>query len=89
MTTDERTEMHIAQCHICTLGNAMKHCATCPFRIGLVKRVDEVAAQRSAPTGGEILNRVLGKVQDAAWYLEMLAQSLDAQDLHNTQEAAR
>ena len=48
MTTDERDTMHIAQCQICTLGSAMKHCSACPFRLGLVAKLDDVLLPLSA-----------------------------------------
>lgn len=50
MTTNERDAMHIAQCQICTLSAAMKHCAACPFRIGLVAKLDQVLLPLTALT---------------------------------------
>ena len=43
LTAKDVQNMYIANCVCCLLAEAMKHCATCPFNVGLEARAKAFA----------------------------------------------
>ena len=66
MTTQEQTQMYIANCKCCTLANILRDCKRCKFNVGLLHKTSPSSMFDSMKQDLIIINEIIDELIEEA-----------------------